>query len=174
MKAKRHAKILELINSRPIDTQDELLGLLRESGFSVTQATVSRDIKELRLVKTLTPDGKYHYAAHADLPKSEMSNKFLLIFSESVKEIDSAGNMLVIKCFTGMANARLRGARHPPLERRGRDPRGGRHDLHGHAGRPQRARTGAAAPQDDERRPVGAARFQCRNNGVRRCFHSST
>lgn len=105
MKAKRHAKILELINSRPIDTQDELLGLLRESGFSVTQATVSRDIKELRLVKTLTPDGKYHYAAHADLPKSEMSNKFLLIFSESVKEIDSAGNMLVIKCFTGMANA---------------------------------------------------------------------
>ena len=67
MKAKRHAKILELINSRPIDTQDELLGLLRESGFSVTQATVSRDIKELRLVKTLTPDGKYHYAAHADL-----------------------------------------------------------------------------------------------------------
>ena len=105
MKAKRHAKILELINSRPIDTQDELLGLLSESGFSVTQATVSRDIKELRLVKTLTPDGKYHYAAHADLPKSEMSNKFLLIFSESVKEIDSAGNMLVIKCFTGMANA---------------------------------------------------------------------
>ena len=61
MKARRHAKILELINSRPIDTQDELLGLLSENGFSVTQATVSRDIKELRLVKTLTSDGKYHY-----------------------------------------------------------------------------------------------------------------
>ena len=85
MKARRHAKILELINSRPIDTQD--------------------DIKELRLVKTLTSDGKYHYTAHTEHPKSEMSDKFLLIFSESVREIDSAGNMLVIKCFTGMANA---------------------------------------------------------------------
>ena len=61
MKARRHAKILELIHSQPIDTQDELLGLLSKNGFSVTQATVSRDIKELRLVKTLTPDGKYHY-----------------------------------------------------------------------------------------------------------------
>ena len=77
MKARRHAKILELINSRPIDTQDELLGLLSENGFSVTQATVSRDIKELRLVKTLTSDGKYHYTAHTEHPKSEMSDKFL-------------------------------------------------------------------------------------------------
>lgn len=105
MKAKRHAKILELVHSRPVDTQDELLGLLRESGFPVTQATVSRDIKELRLVKTLTGDGRYHYAAHGDAAKSEMSDKFLMIFSQSVTEIDSAGNMLVIKCYTGMANA---------------------------------------------------------------------
>ncbi|MCI8649269.1 MAG: arginine repressor [Anaerotruncus sp.] len=105
MKDKRHRRILELISERPIETQDELLNLLSSSGFSVTQATVSRDIKELRLVKTLTPDGKYHYTAHAAAPKSEMSNKFLLIFSESVKEIDSAGNMLVIRCLTGMANA---------------------------------------------------------------------
>ncbi|MGI5967574.1 MULTISPECIES: arginine repressor [Anaerotruncus] len=105
MKAKRHAKILELINSRPIETQDELLGLLADNGFPVTQATISRDIKELRLIKTLTPDGKYHYTAHGEAPKSEMSNKFLVIFSESVKEVDSAGNILVIKCYTGMANA---------------------------------------------------------------------
>ncbi len=105
MKARRHAKILELINDRPIETQDELLNLLSESGFSVTQATVSRDIKELRLVKTLTPDGHYRYSVHIMEPKNEMSNKFLLIFSESVKDIDSAGNMLVIKCYTGMANA---------------------------------------------------------------------
>ncbi len=105
MKAKRHAKILELIEAQPIETQDELLTLLRENDFSVTQATVSRDIKELRLVKTLTPDGKYHYSVHAQPHKSEISNKFLLIFSESVKEIDSAGNMLVIKCLVGMANA---------------------------------------------------------------------
>lgn len=105
MKSRRHAKILELINSRPIDTQDELLNLLRASGFSVTQATVSRDIKELRLIKTLTADGQYHYTSHGNVPKSEMSGKFLIIFTESVKEIDSAGNMLVIKCHTGMANA---------------------------------------------------------------------
>lgn len=105
MKARRHAKILELIAARPIDTQDELLSLLRDDGFQVTQATVSRDIKELRLIKTLNADGKYHYTAHNDKPSGEMSNKFLLIFSESVKEIDSAGNMLVIKCYTGMANA---------------------------------------------------------------------
>ncbi|MEM1483844.1 arginine repressor [Oscillospiraceae bacterium PP1C4] len=105
MKARRHAKILELINTHAIETQDELLSLLCESGFPVTQATISRDIKELRLVKTLTSDGKYHYTAHTPSPKSDMSNKFLLIFAESVKEIDSAGNMLVIKCFTGMANA---------------------------------------------------------------------
>lgn len=105
MKSRRHSKILELISSRPVYTQDELLNLLRESGFSVTQATVSRDIKELRLVKTLTDDGQYHYTAHSDVPKSNMSTKFLLIFTESVKAIDSAGNMLVIKCYTGMANA---------------------------------------------------------------------
>ena len=105
MKARRHAKILELISSRPIDTQDELLDLLSESGFPVTQATISRDIKELRLIKTLTADGKYHYTAHTSSPKSEISDKFLLIFSEAAREIDSAGNMLVIKCYTGMANA---------------------------------------------------------------------
>ena len=105
MKAKRHAKILELVHTRPVDTQDELLILLRQSGFPVTQATISRDIKELRLVKTLTNDGKYHYTAHAEPGKNEMSDKFLMIFRESVTEVDSAGNMLVIKCFTGMANA---------------------------------------------------------------------
>ena len=96
---------MELINSNSIETQDELLNLLGKSGFPVTQATISRDIKELRLVKTLTADGKYHYTTHTAPAKNEMSSKFLLIFSEAVKEIDSAGNMVVIKCFTGMANA---------------------------------------------------------------------
>ena len=105
MKARRHAKILELINSTPIETQDELLNLLGQSGFPVTQATVSRDIKELRLVKTLTIDGKYHYTTHTAPPSNEMTGKFMLIFAEAVKEIDSAGNMVVIKCLTGMANA---------------------------------------------------------------------
>lgn len=105
MKARRHEKILELIGDHAIDTQDELLTLLGESGFPVTQATISRDIKELRLVKTLTPDGRYRYAVQAAPEKSEMSGKFLTIFSESVREIESAGNLVVIKCYTGMANA---------------------------------------------------------------------
>ena len=61
MKTRRHAKILELISQYNIDTQEELLRLLRQGGFDVTQATVSRDIKELRLVKTLSEDGKYNY-----------------------------------------------------------------------------------------------------------------
>ena len=59
VKTKRHAKILEIIHSTPVDTQDELLKRLRECGFDVTQATVSRDIKELRLIKTLDSDGRY-------------------------------------------------------------------------------------------------------------------
>ena len=79
MKTRRHAKILELIKEHDIDTQDELLRYLRESGFDVTQATVSRDIKELRLVKTL--------------------------FGDSVLSVESAQNMLVIRCMVGMAQA---------------------------------------------------------------------
>lgn len=105
MKAKRHATILDLIHSQPVETQDELLMLLSEKGLQVTQATISRDIKELRLVKTLTPDGKYHYTEQTAKPQNEMSEKFFMIFSSSVKELDYAGNMLVIKCYTGMANA---------------------------------------------------------------------
>ena len=105
MKSQRHAKILELIKNRPIETKEELLGLLREGGFPVTQATVSRDIKELRLVKTLTPDGSYYYTAHAPAEKGEMSNRLLVLLSESVEGIDSAGNITSIKCHTGMANA---------------------------------------------------------------------
>ena len=63
MKSRRQARIIELINEFPIDTQEELLQKLRSNGFNVTQATVSRDIKELRLLKTLSPDGKYHYTS---------------------------------------------------------------------------------------------------------------
>ena len=68
MKTRRHAKILELIKEHDIDTQDELLRYLRESGFDVTQATVSRDIKELRLVKTLSRVGKYRYSTGSEIP----------------------------------------------------------------------------------------------------------
>lgn len=79
MKTRRHAKILELIKEHDIDTQDELLRYLRESGFDVTQATVSRDIKELRLVKTLSRAGKYRYSTGSE-NISDMSSKFYSLF----------------------------------------------------------------------------------------------
>lgn len=104
MKTRRHTKILELIKEHDIDTQDELLRYLRESGFDVTQATVSRDIKELRLVKTLSRSGKYKYSTGNEGP-GDMSSKFYSLFSDSVLSVEAAQNMLVIKCMTGMAQA---------------------------------------------------------------------
>ena len=83
MKRKRHALILELIQQYEITTQDELLAKLRENGFEVTQATVSRDIKELRLVKAMSPSGQYRYMAGA-AQGDEYLAKFYTIFSGSV------------------------------------------------------------------------------------------
>lgn len=68
VKTKRHAKILEIISSYAVDTQEELLGHLKKAGFDVTQATVSRDIKELRLIKTLGSDGRYRYSTMKQEP----------------------------------------------------------------------------------------------------------
>ena len=104
MKTRRHAKILELIKEHDIDTQDELLLYLRESGFDVTQATVSRDIKELRLVKTLSRAGKYRYSTGSE-NISDMSSKFYSLFGDSVLSVESAQNILVIRCMVGMAQA---------------------------------------------------------------------
>ena len=105
MKRKRHALILELIQQYEITTQDELLAKLRENGFEVTQATVSRDIRELGIHKVRAENGKYHYVSMQSKQGSGMSGKFVTIFSESVRNIDFAQNIVVIKCFTGMANA---------------------------------------------------------------------
>ena len=106
MKSKRHAKILELIAEEEIETQEELLKKLCDSGFCVTQATVSRDIKELRLVKTLVSDNKYKYTTTAAAKNNEnIGFKFNTILKESVKEVDYAQNIVVVKCHTGMANA---------------------------------------------------------------------
>ena len=104
MKTRRHAKILELIKEHDIDTQDELLRHLREEGFDVTQATVSRDIKELRLVKTLSRSGKYKYSTGSETT-NDMSAKFYSLFSDSVLSVEAAMNMLVVKCMTGMDQA---------------------------------------------------------------------
>lgn len=105
MKAKRHAKILELISNKYINTQEELQEELEKNGFPVTQATVSRDIKELRLIKSLASDGSYHYTTHQKEKGSDLSFKFQAIFTESVKGVDYAQNLVVVKCYTGMANA---------------------------------------------------------------------
>ncbi len=104
MKTTRHNKILELINKFQITTQEELIERLRAEGYDVTQSTVSRDIKQLRLTKTLMPDGKYRYQAS---PSSEMGakNNFHTIFSSSVISIEDAMNIVVIKTFSGMAQA---------------------------------------------------------------------
>lgn len=100
----RHAKILELIAEFEIDTQEELLKRLNANGFKVTQATVSRDIKELRLIKVQAGAG-YKYSLNTGKDSADMSFKFHAVFSESVLGIDHAENLVIIKCFVGMANA---------------------------------------------------------------------
>lgn len=104
MKYNRHAKILELIDRNIIETQEELAEKLRELGMDVTQATVSRDIKELRLIKVMTEDGKYKYASisHAE---GSITNKLLTVFTESFISGDYANNIVVIKTLPGMAQA---------------------------------------------------------------------
>ncbi len=104
MKDKRHKKILELIDNFNIETQDDLLSMLKECGFNVTQATVSRDIKDLRLVKTIDNTGKYKYTLDVNLSNGVTCNS-LKGFSYSIKSIDSSGNMVVIKTLSGMAQA---------------------------------------------------------------------
>ena len=104
MKERRHAKILELIGKFSIDTQEELLRRLREEGYDVTQATVSRDIKELRLIKALSPDGKYQYSTGQESSK-DLSSKFAFLLADNAVSVSFVGNILVIKCLTGMANA---------------------------------------------------------------------
>lgn len=104
MKRKRHTLILNLIQQYEITTQDELLTKLRENGFEVTQATISRDIKELRLVKTMSSSGQYRYMAGAT-QSDEYLAKFYTIFSGSVISVDFAGNICVLKCYAGMAQA---------------------------------------------------------------------
>ena len=105
MKKKRHELILKLIQEHEITTQDELLALLRQNGFPVTQATISRDIKELQLVKTPTKNGPTKYAVSHNDTQNKHARKFYAIFSQSVMSVDSAGTMCAIKCYSGTANA---------------------------------------------------------------------
>ncbi len=105
MKKRRLAKIIELINEYNIETQEELQAYLRESGFDVTQATISRDIKELRLVKELSDESRYVYSTGVKEARSEADFRMSGIFSESIISVDYATNMVCIKCCAGTAGA---------------------------------------------------------------------
>lgn len=106
MKNARQQMILQLIEEESIDKQEELLRQLKEKGFDVTQATVSRDIRELHLIKTPTGNGRFRYVASLNMEKPRhQPNRFETIFRESVVKSDYAGNMVLVKCFSGMANA---------------------------------------------------------------------
>ena len=104
MKYKRQSKIIELISSFDIYTQDELADKLGRSGFAATQATISRDIKELKLLKIPAPNGQYKYAsANHDEDKADI--KFFNILNETVTAINTAKNLVIVKTYSGMANA---------------------------------------------------------------------
>ena len=104
MKIKRHAKIVELINQYDIDTQEELARQLKEAGFRVTQATVSRDIRELRLTKIAVDGGKQKYVV-MNTQSSELDEKYLRILRDGFVSMDMAQNILVIRTVSGMAMA---------------------------------------------------------------------
>ncbi len=104
MKTKRQSKILELIRKKDIETQEELLAHLIEDGFAVTQATVSRDIREMKLTKVSTKGGKQKYTALNDTPE-DMSEKYVRVLRDGFVSMDMAQNILVIKTVSGMAGA---------------------------------------------------------------------
>lgn len=103
MKTRRQARILELIKEHDIETQSDLLEMLKSDGYHVTQATVSRDIKEMRLIKILGSSGSYKYAAEMISNEEQQSHSYLL--STAVISIEYAKNLVVIKTQTGMAGA---------------------------------------------------------------------
>ena len=104
MKAQRQAAILQIVQTKSIETQDELARALSEQGMIVTQATVSRDIKELKLLKIQGPDGRYQYAS-PDFAEQGLSERFIRIFEESVLSVTTSGQIVIIKTLSGSAAA---------------------------------------------------------------------
>lgn len=104
MKTKRQRKIIELITNYDIETQEELAAKLVENGFNVTQATISRDIRELNLTKIATKGGKQKYAVQSS--SDIVSNsKYMRVLNDGIITMDTAGNILVVKTVSGMAMA---------------------------------------------------------------------
>lgn len=105
MKSQRQAKILEIISTRNVETQEQLLAALQDAGFRGTQATISRDIKELRIVKELTSLGTYRYTTSSNELSGTFSARMNTIFRECVVNFDYAQNIVVIHTLPGLANA---------------------------------------------------------------------
>lgn len=104
MRLSRQNKILEIIKTNEVETQDQLLALLREAGYSVTQATVSRDIRELQLIKGQAKDGKYKYIS-SNYDNRPISERFVKIFRETTLSYAVAQNLIVVKTLAGCSGA---------------------------------------------------------------------
>ena len=105
MKNNRQEKILEIIEAEPIETQEQLIERLASYGIKSTQATISRDIKQLHLMKEPTGDGSYRYAVSAHKTKLNFAERFRIILRESLLKVDRAQNIVVLKAITGLGSA---------------------------------------------------------------------
>lgn len=105
MKSQRQAKIMEIISTRNVETQEQLLAALQQEGFRGTQATISRDIKELRIVKELTSMGTYRYTTSSNEMSGSFSSRLNTIFKECVVNFDYAQNIIIIRTLPGLASA---------------------------------------------------------------------
>lgn len=105
MKSQRQAKIMEIISTRNVETQEQLLSELQKEGFRGTQATISRDIKELRIVKELTSLGSYRYTIASNEVGGSFSSRLNTIFRECVVGFDYAQNIIMIRTLPGLASA---------------------------------------------------------------------
>jgi len=104
VKTKRQSAILDIIARYDVETQEELAKRLQKQGIAVTQATVSRDIKELRLIKVLAADGRYKYAS-VESKETVRQERFNNLFAHAVLSINTTGNLIVVKTMAGAANA---------------------------------------------------------------------
>ena len=105
MKSERQARILELISKFEIETQDDMMNYLREEGFAVTQATVSRDLRELKLTKSMTPHGTYRYTVSSSRHGANNNTKLNTTMIDSITHVDFSMNNVVVKTYPGMAQA---------------------------------------------------------------------
>ncbi len=105
MKAQRQSKIVEIVSTRDVETQEQLLEALQQAGFNSTQATISRDIRELRIVKELTKFGTYRYTTSSKEMVGSFSSRLNTIFRECTTSYDYAQNLVVIHTIPGLAGA---------------------------------------------------------------------